>query len=171
MKCVSLRIVPSTTGAHTIGTSLYRVDVDIDDLVAGLADKARRIDAIRMLVGGVTATELRSVELTDDVFAGLVRGTQHDNPVVRWWSVQLLDHCPNERATAALVPLFDDPIPRVRRNAVHAVGCPACKPTATMACDPAVLDRLRLIARDDPSPKVRAEAVLSIARLSGTAIR
>jgi HEAT repeat protein len=145
--------------------------VHVDDLVAALADKARRTDAVRALVGGVTATELRDVELTDEVFAALVRGTHHDNPVVRWWSVQLLDHCPDERATAALVPLFDDPVPRVRRNAVHAVGCPACKPAATMTCDPALLDRLRLIATDDASPKVRAEAMLSIARLSGRAIR
>ena len=119
----------------------------------------------RALVGGVTAAELRSVELSDDVFEALVRGTQHANPVVRWWSVQLLDHCPEERATTALVALFDDAVPRVRRNAVHAVGCPACKPAAHRSCDPALLARLQQIANDDPSPKVHAEASLSMARL------
>jgi hypothetical protein len=58
--------------------------MDVDALVEGLADKGRRIAAMRALVGGVTATELRSVDLSDEVFDGLVGGTQHTNPVVRW---------------------------------------------------------------------------------------
>jgi hypothetical protein len=33
--------------------------VDVDSLVAALADKRLRSEAIRALVGGVTATELR----------------------------------------------------------------------------------------------------------------
>jgi len=126
---------------------------------------------MRALVGGVTATELRTVQLPDDVFDGLVRGTQHANPVVRWWSVQLLDHCPDERANDALIPLFNDPVARVRRNAVHAVGCPACQPTANLSRDPTLLARLQQIASDDPSAKVRTEARLSIARLSGNTVR
>lgn len=145
--------------------------VDVDGLVEALGDTGRRTEAMRALVGGVTATELRTVQLSDDVFDGLVRGTRHSNPVVRWWSVQLLDHCPEERATTALVALFDDPVPRVRRNAVHAVGCPACKPSADLSCDPALLARLQRIADDDPNAKVRAEASLSMARLGGRAVR
>lgn len=145
--------------------------MDVDALVDALARKADRTEAMRALVGGVTATELRSVTLSDEVFEGLVRGTRHANPVVRWWSVQLLDHCPDERATTALTALFDDPVPRVRRNAVHAVGCPACKPTASLSCDPALLARLQQIADDDPSSKVRREASLSMARLSTGTVR
>jgi HEAT repeat protein len=145
--------------------------VDVDALVEALSDKDLRSDAMRQLVGGVTATELRSVRLADEVFDALVRGTHHANPVVRWWSVQLLDHCPDERAITALIPLFEDPVPRVRRNSVHAVGCPACKPIASQRPDASLLDRLRQIANDDPSPKVRREATLSLARLTGRAIR
>jgi HEAT repeat protein len=140
--------------------------VDVDAVVAALGDKQRRTDAMRALVGGVTATDLRAVSLSDDVFGGLVRGTRHASPVVRWWSVQLLDHCPEPRATPVIAALFDDPVPRVRRNAVHAVGCRACKPSADPSCDPELLARLRQIATDDPNAKVRAEAVLSIARLT-----
>ncbi|MGH9271669.1 MAG: hypothetical protein ACRDZ2_10400, partial [Ilumatobacteraceae bacterium] len=66
--------------------------MDVDVLVEALGNKQRRTDAMRALVGGVTATELRAVTPSDDVFDGLVRGTKHPNPVVRWWSVQLLDH-------------------------------------------------------------------------------
>lgn len=145
--------------------------VDVNGLVEALGDKERRTDAMRALVGGVTATDLRSVELSDEVFDGLVRGTKHTNPVVRWWSVQLLDHCPEERATPVLTALFTDPVARVRRNTVHAIGCPACKPSANMSCPPALLARLQQIAKDDPNAKVRAEAALSIARLGGPTAR
>lgn len=141
--------------------------MDVDSLVAALGDKQRRAEAMRALVGGVTATELRAVSLSDDVFNGLARGTRHASPVVRWWSVQLLDHCPEDRATEVVCALFDDPVPRVRRNAVHAVGCRACKPSAQPSRDPELLAGLRQIAEHDPNAKVRAEAARSVARLSG----
>ncbi len=99
------------------------------------------------------------------MFQALARGTRHASPVVRWWAVQVLDHCPEERATPIIVALFDDAVPRVRRNAIHAVGCPACKPSATPTCNPEVLDRLRHIAATDDNAKVRHEANLSLARL------
>lgn len=140
--------------------------VDVDPLVEALGDKRRRVEVMRALVGGVTATELRAVQLSDEVFEGLARGTRHASPVVRWWSVQLLDHCPEDRATAVVAALFDDPVPRVRRNAVHALGCRACKPSAVPAPGPALLARLQQIADGDPNAKVRAEAARSVARLS-----
>ncbi|MGH9271175.1 MAG: HEAT repeat domain-containing protein [Ilumatobacteraceae bacterium] len=139
--------------------------MELDRLVESLGDRQARFAAMRELVGGVTATELRAVEMSDDVFGALARGTRHASPVVRWWSVQVLDHCPEERATPVIAALFDDPVPRVRRNAVHAVGCPACKPSATPTNDP-LLDRLRHIAATDDNAKVRRAAELSLARLS-----
>jgi hypothetical protein len=98
------RLPSELTGRRGLEVStVARVDVE------ALAHNSRRTEAMRALVGGVTATEMRTVELSDEVFDGLVRGTRHTNPVVRWWSVQLLDHCPDEQATMALIPLFDDP--------------------------------------------------------------
>lgn len=136
------------------------------ELVEQLAQKESRLAAMKALVGGVTATELRQVHVDEEVFQALVRGTRHANPVVRWWSVELLDHCPDERAYEAVVPLFNDPVPRVRRQAAHAVGCLTCKPEAAAPTDDLVLDGLRRLATHDPNAKVRREAATSIRLLN-----
>jgi hypothetical protein len=98
-----------------------------DELVALFADKYRRNDAIRSLVGGLTATELRRVHLRDAAFGALVKGLEHSNPKVRWWCLQLFDHVGDERCVPHIVPLLEDPVPRVRRHALHALECEACK--------------------------------------------
>lgn len=99
-----------------------------EQLVERLVNKADRLEAMRSLLGAVNAFELRHVELSEDAFAALVGGLSHDHPQVRWWCIQMLDHCPDARAVEAVVPLLDDPVPRVRRNAAHALGCVTCKP-------------------------------------------
>jgi hypothetical protein len=134
-----------------------------DDLVEQLARPQQRNQAIVALVGGITATELRAItELPEDVFDALRRGLHHASPKVRWWCVQLLDHVPDERALWAIAGLLDDPVPRVRRNAVHALGCLACKPDG---CDlPApLLQRIAALADSDPNSKVRTEAQYALA--------
>jgi hypothetical protein len=75
------------------------------------------LEAIGQLMGGVNARDLRHTVMTEAMFEALVRGTRHRSDVVRWWCVQLLDHCPDGRAFDAIVPLLDDPVDRVRRNA------------------------------------------------------
>ena len=127
------------------------------DLVQQLAT-GRRIEAIRWLLGGATATELRNVRVGERAFAALVEGLGDPHPRIRWWCIQLLDHVPDPRALAAIAPLLDDPVPRVRRNAAHALGCVACKPDLDGGLSDDVLDRLALAARTDPNAKVRAEA-------------
>jgi HEAT repeat protein len=122
------------------------------------ASKRERNDAIRALVGGLTATELRAVRVDDATIEALARGLADQNPVVRWWCVQLLDHVPDHRAIDLIVPLLDDPVPRVRRNVVHALGCAACKPTAEICLSPQTTERVRRLAGSDPNPKVREEA-------------
>jgi HEAT repeat protein len=129
-----------------------------DDLVEQLGDKRSRLDAIGQLMGGVNARELRHALVNEDVFEALVRGTCHRSDVVRWWSVQLLDHCPDERAFDAVVPLLDDAIDRVRRNAVHALGCRVCKPSSDASPDSTVMARLQSMAAQDVNAKVRREA-------------
>jgi hypothetical protein len=74
-------------------------------------------------------------------FHALLRGLIHENPVVRWRSVQLVDHGADVRAIKAPVPVLDDPVPRVRRNAVHALSstvisrCFAAALTAAVGID------------------------------------
>jgi len=129
-----------------------------DELVQRLASKRDRNDAIRALVGGLTATELRSVHVDDATIDALARGLADPNPVVRWWCVQLLDHVPDPRAIDLIVPMLDDAVARVRRNAVHALGCAACKPTADICLAAETRARIRQLAESDPNGKVRDEA-------------
>ena len=129
-----------------------------NELVQQLASKRDRNAAIRALVGGLTATELRSLSVDDTTIDALARGLEDPNPVVRWWCVQLLDHVPDQRGIDLIVPLLDDPVPRVRRNAVHALGCAACKPTAEICLSPETRARIRRLADSDPNGKVRDEA-------------
>ncbi len=85
-------------------------------------------DAMRGLIGGVTATELRSAEATPAAFAALSEGVSDPNPRVRWWCVQALDHILSAAAVEIISRALDDPVPRVRRNAAHALSCAGCKP-------------------------------------------
>ena len=58
------------------------------ELVQQLADKVRRLDAMRGLVGAVGATELRQATLTDPARLALCEGLQDPNPRIRWWCIQ-----------------------------------------------------------------------------------
>lgn len=120
---------------------------------------------MRALVGGVTATELRRVStVPEPVFGALLDGLRDPNPQVRFWVIQLLDHVADPRAFDAVAGALDDPVDRVRRNAVHALGCLACKPGADLsAVSDEVLARVADMAGRDPSPKVRAVARWALA--------
>ena len=93
----------------------------------------------------------------------LREGLEDPNPQVRWWCIQVLDHVPDERAVPAIAATLDDPVPRVRRNAVHALGCTACKPTWCGQLPTAIRQHLVDMADNDPNAKVRAEAVRVLA--------
>jgi HEAT repeat protein len=132
------------------------------ELVQQLATKDGCLDAMRALVGGVTTTELRHVQITDEAFDALVEGLSDPNPRVRWWCVPLLDHVPDGRAVAAVARALDDPVPRVRRNAAHALGCVACKPDWDGGLPAHIVARLERLATSDPNAKVRAQALYAL---------
>ena len=132
--------------------------MDDRELVRQLGPKSTRLAAMRALVGGVTANELRDVRLSDRTFDALRDGLADPDPRVRWWCIQLLDHVPEPRALTAIAGGLDDPVPRVRRNATHALGCVACKPGASGDLPAELTARLQAMATDDPNGKVRAEA-------------
>lgn len=134
-----------------------------EELVERLVNKADRLDVMRSLLGAVNATDLRRLEPSDEVLDALVGGLTHDHPQVRWWCIQMLDHCPDSRAVEAVASLVDDPVPRVRRIAAHALGCIACKPDWSGRLDHATADRLAQMADHDPNAKVRQEAAHALA--------
>jgi hypothetical protein len=85
------------------------------------------------------------------------------HPQVRSWCIQLIDHLPDDRALDALVPALDDPVPRVRRNASHALGCVACKPTWDGQLASSAIEKLTDMAAHDTNAKVRQEARRTLA--------
>ena len=119
-------------------------------------------DAMFELAGGWSATVLRDAVLTDAAFAALVEGLSDPHPRVRWWCIALLDHAPDPRALTAIEPLLDDPVPRVRRNAAHALGCLACKPDwcGTVAAE--TVAKLELLAGHDENARVRRDASIAL---------
>jgi HEAT repeat protein len=133
------------------------------ELVTQLGRLDGRIDAIRDLVGGVTATELRHARPSQHAVDAILDGLRDPSPQVRWWCVQLLDHLRDARAIEGLVPMLDDPVPRVRRNAAHALGCVACKPDWSGELPTEVFAKLAEMAATDENDKVRAEARRTLA--------
>src|SRR5688500_7614480 len=108
---------------------MYYHQLSPNQLVVLFADKVHRNPAILALVGGITATELRHVKITQVVKEALILGLKHPNSKVRWWCIQLMDHVADE---SYLQPLLEaayfDPTPKNRRHAIHALCCEICKP-------------------------------------------
>lgn len=139
-----------------------------DQLVDLLADKRQRLEVIRALIGGLTATELRSVKVRPEAKAALIAGLQHPNSKVRWWCVQLMDHVADESYKEPLLEVAQhDPIPKNRRHAIHALSCPVCKPNR-QRLDIDIRAELRHIIEVDPDSSVRAMAAEELAELDET---
>jgi HEAT repeat protein len=97
--------------------------------------------------------------------ASLLPSLRHSNPRVRYECLGLLDHLADDDCVAAMITATNDPVPRVRRMAVHALGCQGCK--SSVLC--ADLNSVFLpIAEHDAVWRVRQEAVLSVAQQPAT---
>ena len=93
----------------------------------------------------------------------LLQGVEHPNPGIRADCAHAMDLFADERCTAPLLRLLDDPVPRVRRVALHSLACDDCKlePLETEK------DVIRLIidrATADPSIQVRRHATAALGR-------
>jgi hypothetical protein len=105
-----------------------------EQLVNKLWDKRIRNKVIRTLVGGLTATELRTTaRLSAEARDAIIHGLEHWSPSVRWWCLQLIDHLADESLLAHVVLLLNDPVQRVRKQAEHTLTCEACKQDSTLA--------------------------------------
>jgi HEAT repeats len=93
--------------------------------------------------------------------AELLPALRHPNPRVRFECLGLLDHLADEDSVEAMIAATRDPVPRIRRMAVHALGCVRCK--ASTSCRELVPGFLP-IAEGDPVWRVRREAVIAIAQ-------
>ncbi len=78
---------------------------------------------------------------------------------VRRGCLDYLDHVGGTESAGVFVAALEDPVPRVRRHAIHALTCEACKDEPV--CIDVVTPLRRCIA-SDPNPKVRFEALRAV---------
>jgi HEAT repeat protein len=130
------------------------------------ADRSERFEACKRFTDGrVGAKANRGVELSDEKMDALIWGASHENPVIRRVCLEFLDAHPDERAIPSIIRCLDDPVPRVRWNAVHALICDTCKDGRSYLNED-VLARVVTMATSDSSPKVRAQAQYGLDELS-----
>jgi hypothetical protein len=92
---------------------------------------------------------------------GLLEGLRHASPKVRYECAHALDHLADERCVEPLRRLLDDPVPRVRRVALHVLSCDACK-LNPLPMKEDLLARVIERALTDPSINVRRHATSAL---------
>ena len=106
---------------------------------------------------GTRPSEQRGEKVSEQKLEALIWGLSHDNPVVRWQCLELLDAHPDQRAVPAILGLLDDPVPRVRWHALHALECDVCKGGESLLDDP-ILAKIGELAEHDGNKRIRAYA-------------
>jgi len=137
-------------------------------LIDAFADAKRRNQAILDLVGALNANDLRRVRVSPEAKAALISGLDHPNAKVRWWCLQLMDHLADESYLEPILSKLSDPVAKVRRHAIHALSCGACKPNRQKL---AVQIKSALLAAldTDPDQRVRDEARNALRELDHSA--
>jgi HEAT repeat protein len=93
--------------------------------------------------------------------AALVGGLASPQRRIRFECAHALDQFGDAATRPALARLMDDPVPRVRWMAMHALSCHACgeKPDAL---EVSIRERIIEAAAGDPSPQVRRHAAVAL---------
>jgi HEAT repeats len=89
---------------------------------------------------------------------GLLLGLEHERPKVRADCAGALDHFADERCAEPLTRLLSDPVPKVRRTALHSLSCDVCKPVPLEVTGDLVA-RLIEMTLHDSSIRVRRAAL------------
>jgi hypothetical protein len=89
---------------------------------------------------------------------GLLLGLEHERPKVRADCAGALDHFADGRCAEPLLRLLSDPVPKVRRHALHSLSCDACKLTPLEVTGDLVEKLIEMTLRD-PSIRVRRAAL------------
>ena len=134
----------------------------IIEIVDQLQHPVKRYRAAEMISGGRKSRDNRGKALPPEKIDALIWGLQHRSPVVRRCCLELLDLHPDASAMPFIVASLDDPVPRVRWHAVHALLCDTCK-AGDSFFTPAVAQRLHQVAERDESVKVRRYATRALA--------
>ena len=127
-------------------TPLQR-EIELDDLVALLADRHRAFSAYQRLVAA-----------GPEALRALRQGIDSADPRVRSKCCQVLDQLADATSFALLVGMLADGDPRVRIDALHALACDRCKRNASRPKEEDVLPPALRLLRHDPNKYVRAMA-------------
>lgn len=143
-----------------------------------LIDLARKLDVEELTrvfqIGRRKTLAVREVMLnsgTHRIFVdALLVGVRHHNPNVRYNCAHAMDMFADERCAVALLELLDDPVPRVRRIAVHSIACDDCKIAPLQPLVPARRSQRQRdlvgivveMALHDPSIQVRRHATYAL---------
>jgi HEAT repeat protein len=108
----------------------------------------------------ISAAQKALAEAGDAGIAAAIEGLSHPNPRVRMGAAAFMDHHADDSCVEKLLDLIlHDPVPYVRRVALHALECQKCKPKP-LTKD--VTEVLLQVARKDPSPRVRYFALYGL---------
>ena len=106
---------------------------------------------------GTRPSKQRGKKVSEHKLEALIWGLSHDNPVVRWQCLQLLDAHPDHRAVPDILNLLNDPLPRVRWHALHALECDVCKAGESFL-NSSILSKIHFLAEQDENKRVRLYA-------------
>jgi hypothetical protein len=143
-------IVPSDNQTRWLGArNACSLDAVIEDLRVDIEELLRHPKPRREM------SALRSArpELLEALASEAVRSPDAS---VRRGCLDYLDHVPGIESAAVFVAALQDPVPRIRRHAIHALTCEVC--TNEPVCIDVVTPLRRCVAAD-PNPKVRFEAL------------
>lgn len=122
-----------------------------------IKDERIRWSSIMTALPGRMGKANRGRPVSKQKLEALIWGLYHRNAAVRWGCLEHLDAHPDASAVPHIVEKLDDPVPRVRWHAVHALACDACKDGDSFL-SAEVTTRLEEVSRSDESKKVRAYA-------------
>jgi HEAT repeat protein len=128
---------------------------------AGLAERVSTLGRRRTLaVRDEIVRRGRHAELVDVLLEGLADPRAR----VRYDCAEALDHLADSRCADPLREALRDPVPRVRRAAIHSLSCDACK-VVSLEAETDVVALVVAHALDDPSIRVRREAATALGGL------
>ncbi len=122
-----------------------------------IKDERIRWSSIMTALPGRMGKANRGRPVSKQKLEALIWGLYHRNAAVRWGCLEHLDAHPDASAVPHIVEKLDDPVPRVRWHAVHALACDACKDGDSFL-SAKVITRLEGVSQTDESKKVRGYA-------------
>ena len=152
LQAAPLRITARRTYIHQLAHQLLEAarTRDLEALSAGVILPLRDLLDLR---SRVVTLELHAVLVN-----GLLAGLESPRSRVRYLCADALDHLADERCAAPLERLLSDPVPRVRRAALHALSCDACK-LAPLPKATDLFETLMRLSKSDPNARVRGAAL------------